>query len=310
MTKPFRFAVQTHAAGSGKEWRELARSVEGNGYSTMYVPDHFGDQWAPEIAMTIAAEATETLNVGALVFDNDYRHPVVLAKQMATLDLATEGRLEVGIGAGWMTSDYVESGIPHDTPGVRISRMEEAITILKALWRDGTCSFDGEHYTLKSAQGLPRPVSQPYPKLLIGGGGKRMLSIAAREADIVGVNPNLKAGYVGPEVAAEARPEKWDERIGWVRAAAGDRIDDIELQVLCFLTQIVPNGNEVYEQMAPLFGMTPAELRDVPIGMAGTVDEIAEMLQARREKWGFSYVVVQADAVDAFAPVVAKLTGT
>ncbi len=288
----------------------MARRVEGSGYSTMYVPDHFGDQWAPEIAMTIAAEATETLNVGALVFDNDYRHPVVLAKQMATLDLATEGRLEVGIGAGWMTSDYVESGIPHDTPGVRISRMEEAITILKALWRDGTCTFEGKHYTLKSAQGHPRPVSQPHPKLLIGGGGKRMLGIAAREADIVGVNPNLTAGYVGPEVAAEARPEKWDERIGWVRAAAGDRIDDLELQVLTFLTQVVPNGNEVYEQMAPLFGMTPEELREVPIGMAGTVDEIAEMLQARREKWGFSYVVVQADAADAFAPVVAKLTGT
>jgi probable F420-dependent oxidoreductase len=310
MAKPFRFGVQTHAAGSGKEWRETARRVEGNGYSTMYVPDHFGDQWAPEIAMTIAAEATESLNVGALVFDNDYRHPVVLAKQMATLDLASDGRLEVGIGAGWMTTDYVESGIPHDAPGVRISRMEEAVTILKALWRDGTCTFDGEHYTLQAAQGHPRPVSQPHPTLLIGGGGRRMLSIAAREADIVGVNPNLKAGYVGPEVAAEARPEKWDERIGWVREAAGSRIDDIELQVLCFLTQVVPNGNEVYEQMAPLFGMTPDELRDVPIGMAGSAEEIAEMLQARREKWGFSYVVVQADALDAFAPVVAKLTGT
>jgi probable F420-dependent oxidoreductase len=310
MTKPFRFGVQTHAAGSGKEWREMARRVEGSGYSTMYVPDHFGDQWAPEIAMTIAAEATDSINVGALVFDNDYRHPVVLAKQMATLDLASEGRLEVGIGAGWMTSDYVESGIPHDKPGVRISRMQEAVTILKALWRDGTCTFDGEHYTLKAAQGHPRPVSQPHPTLLIGGGGKRMLSIAAREADIVGVNPNLKAGYVGPEVAAEAKAEKFDERIAWVRDAAGDRIDDIELQVLTFLTQVVPNGNEVYEQMAPLFGMTPDELREVPIGMAGSVDEIAEMLQARREKWGFSYVVVQSDALDAFAPVVAKLTGT
>jgi probable F420-dependent oxidoreductase len=308
--KPFRFAVQTHAAGSGKEWREQARRIEGHGYSTMYVPDHFGDQWVPEIAMTIAAEATETLNVGALVFDNDYRHPVVLAKQMATLDLASDGRLEVGIGAGWLTTDYVESGIALDPPGVRISRMEEAVQILKALWGEGTCTFEGEHYSLKAAQGLPRPVSQPYPKLLIGGGGKRMLSIAAREADIVGVNPNLKAGYVGPEVAAEARPEKWDERIGWVKDAAGDRFDDIELQVLTFLTQVVPNGKEVYEQMAPLFGMTPDELRQVPIGMAGTAEEIAEMLQARREKWGFSYIVVQSDAADAFAPVVAQLTGT
>lgn len=308
--KPFRFAVQTHAAGSGKEWRETARKIESLGYSTLYVPDHFGDQWAPEIAMTIAAEATGSLNVGGLVFDNDYRHPVVFAKQMATLDLATDGRLEVGVGAGWMKSDYDESGIPYDDASVRVDRFEEALHVLKALWRDGNCTFDGKHYTLQGAQGLPRAATSPWPKLLIGGGGKRMLSIAAREADIVGVNPNLKAGYVGPEVAASARPEMWDKRIDWVKEAAGDRFDDIELQVLTFLTQVVPNGAEVYENMAPLFGMSPDELRQVPIGMAGTADEIAEMLQGRREKWGFSYVVVQADAYEAFAPVVEKLAGT
>ena len=308
--KPFRFGVQTHAAGSGKEWRDMARRVEGLGYSTLYVPDHFGDQWSPEIAMAIAAEATESLNVGGLVFDNDYRHPVVFAKQMATIDLVTEGRLEVGIGAGWMKSDYDEAGMPYDEPRVRVDRFEEALQILKALWRDGSCTFEGEHYTIKGAQGFPRPVRQPWPRLLIGGGGKRVLSIAAREADIVGVNPNLKAGYVGPEVAASARPEMWDKRIGWVKEAAGDRLGDIELQVLTFLTQVVPNGAEVYENMAPVFGMTPEELRQVPIGMAGTADEIADMLRERREKWGFSYIVVQADAHEAFAPVVEKLAGT
>ena len=308
--RPFRFAVQLHAASSGKEWRDTARRVEGLGYSTLYVPDHFGDQWAPEIAMTVAAEATESLNVGGLVFDNDYRHPVVFAKQMATLDLAIDGRLEVGIGAGWMKSDYDESGIPYDEPRVRVDRFEEALQILKALWRDGTCTFEGGHYTLDGAQGVPRPVSQPWPRLVIGGGGKRMLSIAAREADIVGVNPNLKAGYVGPEVAASAKPEMWDKRIAWVKEAAGDRFDDIELQVLTFLTQVVPNGAEVYENMAPLFGMTPDELRQVPIGQAGTVDEIADMLRERREKWGFSYVVIQGAAFEAFAPVVEKLANT
>ena len=308
--KPFRFGVQTHAAGSGKEWRDMARRVEGLGYSTLYVPDHFGDQWSPEIAMAIAAEATESLNVGGLVFDNDYRHPVVFAKQMATIDLVTEGRLEVGIGAGWMKSDYDEAGMPYDEPRVRVDRFEEALQILKALWRDGSCTFEGEHYTIKGAQGFPRPVRQPWPRLLIGGGGKRVLSIAAREADIVGVNPNLKAGYVGPEVAASARPGMWDKRIGWVKEAAGDRLGDIELQVLTFLTQVVPNGAEVYENMAPVFGMTPEELRQVPIGMAGTADEIADMLRERREKWGFSYIVVQADAHEAFAPVVEKLAGT
>jgi probable F420-dependent oxidoreductase len=262
------------------------------------------------VALTSAAEATETLRVGSLVFDNDYRHPVVLAKQMATLDLASDGRLEVGLGAGWLTSDYVESGIPHDSAGVRVSRMEEAIHILKALWRDGTCSFEGEHYTLNSAQGHPRPVTQPHPTLLIGGGGKRMLSIAAREADIVGVNPNLKAGYVGPEVAAEARPEKWDERIAWVKEAAGDRFDDIELQCLTFMVQFTDDRDAAYENLAPLFGMTPAEAAEVPIALAGTVEQMAESLQQRREEYGFSYVVVHEPEMEQFGEVVAKLAGT
>jgi probable F420-dependent oxidoreductase len=310
MTKPFRFAVQSSTAESGKAWRDHARKIESLGYSTLYVPDHFGDQWAPEIAMTIAADATTTLNVGALVFDNDYRHPVVLAKQMATLDLASEGRVEFGIGAGWMTTDYDASGIPLDAPGTRIERMEEGLRIMKALWADGTATYEGKHYTVKGAQGFPRPVSQPHPKVVIGGGGKRVLGIAGREADIVGVNPNLKAGYVGPEVAESARPERWRERIDWVKQAAGARFDDIELQILTFLVQIVPNAKEIYEQYAPLFGMTPEELPDVPVGIVGTVDEVCELLQKRREELGFNYIVIHDAEVDAFAPVVDRLTGT
>jgi probable F420-dependent oxidoreductase len=310
MTKPFRFAVQTSYAPDGKSWRERARQIEDLGYSTLYIPDHFGEQFGPLVALTSAVEATDRLNVGSLVFDNDYRHPVVLAKELATLDLFTEGRLEVGIGAGWMKSDYDESGMPYDSPGTRIDRMVEGLAIMKGLWSQSTFSFEGAHYTIANAQGLPRPYSQPHPPILIGGGGRRVLGIAAREADIVGVNPNLKAGYVGPEVAQEARPAKYRERIQWVREAAGDRFDDIELQVLTFFVQIVPNREEVAAGMAPMFGVEADEALEIPLALVGTVDQLVDTLQQRREEYGFSYVVVHDPEMEAFAPVVAQLAGT
>jgi probable F420-dependent oxidoreductase len=310
MTKPFRFAVQSSSAPDGKSWRELARKAESLGYSTLYVPDHFGDQWAPTVAMTIAAEATENLRVGALVYDNDYRHPVVLAKEMATLDLATEGRVEFGIGAGWMLTDYEQSGIAYDRPGVRIERMQEGLAIMKSLWSEGKATFSGKHYTITDAVGAPRPYSQPHPPIVIGGGGKKVLSIAAREADIVGVNPSLAAGAVGPEVAESAKAERFRERVAWVKEAAGPRFDDLELQILTFMAQVVPNGREVYEQMAPMFGLTPEEALEIPIVMAGTVDELCEMLTRRREEYGFNYIVIHGDAYEGFAPVVDRLAGT
>lgn len=310
MTKPFRFAVQTSTAPDGKSWREKARKIEALGYSTLYIPDHFGDQWGPIVGMTIAAEATTTLNVGALVFDNDYRHPVVLAKEIATLDLASEGRVEFGIGAGWMKSDYDESGMDYDRPGVRIDRMVEGLSIMKQLWRDGTANLQGEHYAVTNAQGHPRPASSSSPKIVIGGGGKKVLSVAAREADIIGVNPNLNAGYVGPEVAASSKGDLYRERIQWIREAAGDRFDDLELQCLTFMVQFTDDRQQAYENLAPMFGLTPEEAMDVPIALAGTVEEIIETLQRRREEYGFSYVVVHEPEMEAFGEVVAKLAGT
>lgn len=310
MARPFRFGVQLSTAASGKEWREKARRVEELGYSTLFIPDHFGDQWAPTVAMTIAAEATERINVGALVYDNDYRHPVLLAKEMATLDLATEGRVEFGIGAGWMKSDYDEAGIAYDEPKVRIDRMVEGLEIMKQLWRDGTATFEGQHYRITNAQGLPRPHSQPHPKIVIGGGGKRVLSIAAREADIIGVNPNLRAGYVGPEVAQSATGDKYRERLQWIRDAAGDRFDDLELQCLTFMVSITDDSQSMYESIAPMFGLAPDEAREVPIALAGTVDEIVEVLQQRREEYGFSYVVVHEPEMEEFGAVVERLAGS
>lgn len=308
--QPFRFAVQLQGAASGPAWRDLVRKVESLGYAAVYVPDHLDDQWAPTVAITAAAEVTSTLHVGALVYDNDYRHPVVLAKEMATLDVLSEGRLEVGMGAGWMRSDYEQAGIPYDDPAVRVARLEEAVQIVEALWADGTCTFSGEHYTVSGAEGKPRPFRQPRPTLLLGGGGKRVLSFAARHADIVGVNANLRAGYVGPEVAATVTAERFDQRVAWIREAAGERFDRLELQILTFVASITDDRQGLAEAMAPAFGLDAAAALEVPMVVVGTVDQVCETLHERRERYGFSSYVLHADDIEPFAPVVERLAGT
>jgi probable F420-dependent oxidoreductase len=307
--KPFRFGLQTSSAPDPAAWRERARRAEALGYSTLYVPDHFTDQWGPIVALTVAAEATTTLNVGALVFDNDYRHPVVLAKEMATLDLMSSGRVEFGLGAGWMTTDYEQSGIPHDTAAVRIDRLEEAIAVYEQLWR-GPTSFTGEHYRIEGALGLPEPVSVGGPKLVIGGGGKRVLTIAARHADIVGINPSLRSGAVDAATARSAVAELYDERVGWVREAAGHRLADIELQVLTFLVGVDGDRREMARTMAPGLGITEDEAYDVPIALFGSVSEICDLLVERRERWGISYWVLHDPEMEAFGEVIARLAGT
>ncbi len=307
---PFRFGVQLSNASSGQAWRDLARAVEGLGYSSLFIPDHFEDQLGPLVALTVAAEATTGLKVGSLVFGNDYRHPIVLAKEVATLDLLSEGRVEFGLGAGWMTTDYQQSGIPSDPPGVRIGRMAESLAIMKSLWSTGSCTFAGEHYTINGATGAPLPHRRPHPPIIIGGGGRRVLGIAAREADIVGVNPSLAAGYVGPEVLETTTAEYYDQRIAWIREAAGDRFADLELQVLTFLVQIVPDRDEATERLAQMMGVTSEQVDGSPIALIGTVEQIIERLVERRERFGFSYVVVHEAEMEDFAPVVAALAGT
>ena len=284
--------------------------MEDLGYSTLFIPDHFDEQWGPIVAMTVAAEATERLNVGSLVFDNDYRHPIVLAKEIATLDLVSEGRVEFGIGAGWLKRDYEQAGLAYDTPGTRIDRMVEGLRVMKALWAEGSATLSGKHYDVTAAQGHPRPHRPSGPKVIIGGGGKRVLSIAAREADIIGVNPNLGAGYVGPEVARSAMGDRYRERLQWIRDAAGDRFDDIELQCLTVMVQFTNDSAAAYEQLAPMFGLNADEAREVPIALAGTPKEIAETLRQRRDEYGFNYVVVHEGEMEQFGEVVSILAGT
>jgi probable F420-dependent oxidoreductase len=306
----FRFALQAERAASPAAWRDLARKAEDLGYSTLYVPDHLGDQWAPMIALTVAAEATTTLRLGTLVLDNDFRHPLVLAKEAATLDIVTEGRFEFGLGAGWMSTDYDQSGIPMDPPAVRVARLAESLAIMRAMWRDGSATFSGDHYQVTDAAGVPAPVTPGGPPLVIGGGSRRILSLAGEYADIVSIVPSLRAGYIGPEVAAGAVVEKYADRVAWAREAAGPRADDLELQCWTTAVQVVDNAAEMAATLAPLFDLTAEQLLAAPLALIGTVEEITEQLRARRELLGFSYIVVHEPEMEALAPVIAELAGT
>lgn len=309
----FRFAAQLGNApeGTAGSWAAQARRAEDLGYAAVLVPDHFGDQLAPVPAIVAAAAATTALRVGALVFDNDYRHPLVLAKEMATVDVLSGGRLEMSLGAGWMRSDYEQAGIPYDPPSVRVDRFEEAVTVLKGLLEaDGPYSFAGRHYTVSDHTPAPRPVQRPRPPLLLGGGGRRVLSIAAREADIVGINVDLRQGTGGPETAPNASPEATRRKVAWVREAAGDRFEELELHTLVGFAMLTDDRRGLAEAMAPHFGLPPDEVLHVPLALVGTVDEMVEELEWRRAAYGISYVSVEADCWEALGPVVSRLAGT
>ena len=292
------------------EWRDRARAIESMGYAAFYVPDHFGDQFAPFAALQAAADATTTLRVGPLVLDNDYRHPVVVAKEAATLDILSDGRLDFGIGAGWLISDYEQSGMPYDSPGVRIERLGEAINIIKGLFRGGPFSFSGKHYTIKDLEGQPLPLQRPHPPFLIGGGGRKMLQLAAREADLINVNFDLREGTPNPKVAKTGLAEATDEKLRWIREAAGDRIDEIELGVWILQAHVTEDRESLAAGLAPLVGLDQSDVLASPHVMVGTPEQIAEDLVGRRERYGISHIVVPGDAAEALSPVVERLAGT
>jgi probable F420-dependent oxidoreductase len=305
----FRFGIQLTQPLDGMTWAQSAQHVEALGYSSLHVPDHFGDQLAPLTALAVAAGATTTLKVGALVFGNDYRHPVTLATEMSTLDVLSEGRVELGLGAGWMTSDYEQSGIPLDPPAVRVDRLEESLQVMKGLLGGDEFSFDGDHYQLAGMTLRPHPFTDGGPPIIVGGGGRRVLTLAARHADIVGINSNLRAGVIGVDAAVDALPGATDRKVDWVREAAGERFDDLEINALAFLAAICDDAEDRARNFAEIFGTDAAELLDAPVVLLGTLEEIEERLLARRERWGFSYYVFSGPVADEMAPVVARMTG-
>ncbi len=309
MPRPFRFGLQLSHPIGDTSWPESARWAEDAGFSTLFVPDHFDDQLAPFTALAVAAAATTTLRVGALVLGNDYRHPVIVAKETASLDVLSGGRVELGLGAGWMRTDYEAAGMPYERPGLRIERLEESIAVVRGLLGDGPFSFDGAHYSVTDMDGLPKPVQSPLP-LLIGGGGKRMLGVAARNADIVGVTANLRSGEIGEDAIADSMPEAYDRKLEWVRDAAGDRFDDLDLSSLTMVSMVTDDREGALEGIAAMFGTTPDAVADSPATLVGSVDEIVESLQSRRERWGFNYPVLQGDDLDALAAVAGRLNGT
>ncbi len=302
--------MQEHRAPNAKAWREKARLVEGLGYSTVYLPDHFGDQLGPVAALMSAADATTTLRVGSLVFDNDYRHPIVLAKEAATLDLLSEGRLDFGLGAGWLTSDYEQTGIPLDPPGIRIERMAEALQIIKSFFAGGSVSFTGKHYKVDGVEAAPVPVQKPYPPIVLGGGGKRMLHLAGREADIVSVNFNLSEGRINRRLVRTGMADATDDKVAWIKETAGERFPEIELSVTVFVANVTDDRVSVAEAMAAGLQSEPGEVLQAPHFLIGTAAQIIEDLQARRERFGISYIVVPDEAAQSLAPVVERLTGT
>ncbi len=307
--RPFRFGVQASQARSRTEWVDLARRTEAHGYSCLTMPDHFDDQLAPVPALMTAADATESLRIGALVWDNDYKHPAVLGKELATMDLLSDGRLEIGLGAGWMISDYEHLGMPYDAAKVRIDRFVEGLHIIKGAMGSEPFSFTGDHYSITDYTGTPTPVQSPCPPILIGGGGRRVLSIAAREADIVGINGTMAAGVIGPDAISTMTAAAVDDKVDIVRAAAGDRLDQIEMNVRAFLVNVTDSPDEAIAGIAAMMGVDTSMVVETPFALVGPPSKIVEDLLARRERWGFSYVIVGAADVESFAPVVAELTG-
>jgi probable F420-dependent oxidoreductase len=314
--QPFRFGVIGEAMTSRERLLDTAQRAEALGYSTLLLRDHFvaepfGDQLAPLVALTAAAGATRTLRVGSLVLDNDYRHPVVLAKEAATLDLLSEGRLELGIGAGWLRDEYQRAGIPFEDPAVRVGRLQESLQVLKGLLAGPALTFKGAHYTVDGIAGFPAPVQRPHPPILVGAGSRRMLGIAGREADIVGILPRaLPEGTISGELA-ERSPQRVARKVEWVRQAAEERSRQVELSMVLAVA-FGGDPRKAAEHLAVQQGWGAAAgefVLKMPSVAAGPADRVADELQARRDRYGFSYLVVADGDMDTFAPVVDHLAG-
>jgi probable F420-dependent oxidoreductase len=305
--KPFRFGVQSRSAGSRGLWIETVRRIEALGYDALSWPDHFVRGFEPVAAMAAAAMVTERLRVSGFVFDNDFRHPVVLAMSAGSIEVLSNGRLELGIGAGWLKEEYDLSGIPFDPASVRIARLEEAVRLLKMLLSGERTSFSGEFYTVEGLQIPPVPVQKPHPPLVIGGGSKKILSLAARQADIVSIT--TRALPDGSKDAADMTAAATARKIEWVREAAGERFAEIEMNTICPTVEITNDRLAVAERLAVDLPVSADDVLESPAVLLGTVEEIVETLQERRERFGFSYIVVLEPVIEAFAPVVERLAG-
>jgi probable F420-dependent oxidoreductase len=314
--KPFRFLVGARGLQDRRALIEGARRAEAVGYGDLTIHDHLEPQLAPVPVLTAVAMATERLRLCPLVFNNDLRHPAILAQDLATIDVLSEGRLVVGIGAGWNEPEYDAIGLAFDPPPVRIARMLEAVAILKGLFADRPLTFDGRFYGITRMDGQPKPIQRPHPPFLIGGTRRRLLEIAARDADIVGIDLRQDRASL-----PDAFPARMDERVGWIRAAAGERFEDRELSVLRLLGGLEVTNKplraaaDVARALEAKTGLTidPRDVLESPYSLIGTLPELVAKLRRIRERWGInSFLVGWMDepALGAFDPVVEQLAGT
>ena len=311
--KPFRFGVNFGHAQSRAEWQETARKVEDLGYATLTVPDHLTDLIAPMPALVSAAEATTHLRVGTYVLNNDLRHPVLVAREAASVDLLTDGRLQLGLGAGSIQSEYDQAGLAFDPGGIRVERLAEAVRIIKGLLKGEPVTLAGRHFRVTSHAIAPLPVQKPHPPILIGGNGPRLLALAAREGDIVGFSGiNFRRGGAAPPDLSGWRASSIDERVQLVRETAGEeRYGQLELNALVQRVVVTDDRVKAADELTSRWTqLTPDEILQSPYVLIGTVDQMVEDLQARRDRWGISYYVVHEPYLDAFAPVVARLADT
>ncbi len=306
--RPYSFAAMIRGADSGAEFIDTVQRIEQHGYTTAAMVDHVNPTYAPTPGLTAAAMVAPSLRVLATVYDNDFRNPVLLAKEIATIDQITGGRVDFGLGAGWLERDYEQTGIQYDRPGIRISRMEEALAIYKGSWSGEEFNFEGEHYTVKDHTGYPLPVQQPHPPIYIGGGGQRILGIAGREADIIGVHVRF-----GPEGAldnADTFRAEMEKRIGWIKDGAGERFDQIELALLLFAAKIVDSDEARATEIQNIATNIDASVEAVeasPYFQVGSEDELVEQIESLRATFGISHFTVTPGDVDSFAAVVKRL---
>lgn len=324
MTAPrlFRFGVQTYSAQSAAAWRDGARRAQDLGYSALHVADHYigpgsalaeGNHPVQDVAavpaMAVAAEATDTLRIGCRVFCVDYHRPVVLAKELATLDFFSGGRLEVGLGAGWLEPEYRAMGIPFRPAGQRIELLRETVELVRAHFGDGPVNVHGSQVVASGFEGVPKPAQRPGPPIMIGGGAPKVLGLAGEVADIVSINFNNSSARIGAEGMGSSTAEETARKTGWVRAGAGDRFEVVELEIAAYFTVVTHKAGPTTEAMAGRFGMAPAQFGRHPHVLIGSVAKIVEDLQARRDAYGISYVTVGGGAMEEFAPVVSQLSG-
>ncbi len=310
--RPFRCGVLLHNPGMRAEWMAKGRWLEDAGYATLLLPDHLAGLPGAIPALGFLADATERLRLGTLVLANDFRHPVMLAKDVATLDLLSGGRIELGIGAGWQRREYDQAGISFDPASVRIARLGEALRLLKALFADGVTTFRGDYYTVADLDGAPKPVQRPHPPLLVGGGGERILTLAAQEADIVSIIPRARAEGSGQQAAewSTATEAATRRKLEWIRQAAGDRFPDLELNAMIYAVVATDDRRAAARQLGERFGLTEDEVIASPNILVGSIAQMVDDLHRRRDEFGISYLTVPEHFMEAFAPVVQQVAGS